>query len=166
MRRLPLTTLAACAALMLATVVHGQQPASLPPPRPDYGPPITLEQAKKVAAAAEAESKKIGQPEVIAIVDPSGDLVYFERPAGTSYGHIQLAERKARSAARFRAPTMAFQERAQGNVFLLGLEGMIPVGGGVPIVSGGKIIGAIGIAGAPLSPADVEVAKAGADALK
>jgi len=165
MRRLSLMTLVACAALMLATVVHAQQPAS-PPPRPDYGPPISLEQAKKVAAAAEAESKKIGQPQVIAIVDPSGDLVYFERPAGTSYGHIQLAERKAQAAARFRAPTMAFQERVQSNTFLLGLEGMIPVGGGVPIVSGGKIIGAIGVAGAPISPPDVQVANAGAAALK
>ncbi len=167
MRQLSLTALAACAALMFATAVHAQQPApAAPPPRPDYGPPISLEQAKKVAAAAEAESHKLGQHQVIAIVEPSGDLVYFERPEGTSYAHIQLAESKARSAARFKAPTMAFEERVQANSFLLGFEGLTPVGGGVPIVSGGKIVGAIGVAGAPRSPPDDAVAHAGAAALK
>jgi len=168
--RFSLLAAAAGAALMFGAVAHAQQPASpppsAPPPRPDYGPPITLEQAKKVAAAAEAEMQKIGQHQAIAIVEPSGDLVYFERMEGSSYAHIQLAESKARSAARFKAPTQAFQDRVQGNTFLLGLEGMIPVGGGVPIVSGGKIIGAIGVAGAPISPPDEQVAKAGAETLK
>jgi glc operon protein GlcG len=166
MRQLSLLALAACAVLMFGTAVHAQQPASPPPPRPDYGPPISLAQARQVAAAAEAESLKLGQHQVIAIVEPSGDLVYFERPEGTSYAHIQLAQSKARSAARFKAPTMAFQDRVQANSFLLGLEGMIPVGGGVPIVSGGKIVGAIGVAGALLSPPDDAVAHAGAAALK
>jgi uncharacterized protein GlcG (DUF336 family) len=167
MRQLSLATLAACAALMLGSAVHAQQPASPPPPGPpEYGPPISLAQAKQVAAAADAESHKLGQHQVIAIVEPSGDLIYFERPEGTSYAHIQLAQSKARSAARFRAPTMAFQDRVQANSFLLGLEGLIPVGGGVPIVSGGKVIGAIGVAGAPRSPADDAVARAGTAALK
>lgn len=172
MRQLSLMTLAACAALMFGTAVYAQQPASpapaAPPPGPPpaYGPPISLEDAKKVAAAAEAESLNLGLHQAIAIVEPSGDLVYFERMEGSSYAHIDLAQRKARSAARFRAPTMAFQERVQANSFLLGLEGMIPVGGGVPIVSGGKIVGAIGVAGAPISPPDDKVARAGADALK
>jgi uncharacterized protein GlcG (DUF336 family) len=172
MRHLSLMTLAACAALMFGTAVHAQQsaspaPAAPPPgPPPAYGPPISLAQAKQVAAAAEAEALKLGLHDTIAIVEPSGDLVYFERMEGGAYGHVDLALRKARSAARFRLPTMAFQDRVQANSFLLGLEGMIPVGGGVPIVSGGKIVGAIGVAGAPLSPPDVQVAKAGADALK
>ena len=169
MRRLSLVAVAACAALMFGTAVQAQQPASpAPPPGPPpaYGPPISLAQAKQVAAAAEAEALKLGLHDTIAIVEPSGDLVYFERMEGGAYAHIQLAQHKAQSAARFRLPTMAFQERVQANSFLLGLDGMITVGGGVPIVSGGKIIGAIGVAGAPLSPPDVQVAKAGADALK
>jgi glc operon protein GlcG len=172
MRHLSLMTVAACAALTFGTVVHAQQPAATAPaapppgPPPAYGPPISLADAKKVAAAAEAESLNLGLHQVIAIVEPSGDLVYFERMEGSSYAHIQLAQRKAQTAARFRAPSMAFQDRVQANNFLLGLEGMIPVGGGVPIVSGGKIVGAIGVAGAPISPPDVQVANAGAAALK
>lgn len=169
MRRLSLVAVAACAALMCGTAVHAQQPApAAPPPGPPpaYGPPISLAQAKQVAAAAEAEALKLGLHDTIAIVEPSGDLVYFERMEGGAYGHVDLALRKARSAARFRLPTMAFQDRVQANSFLLGLEGMIPVGGGVPIVSGGKIVGAIGVAGAPRSPPDDQVARAGADALK
>ena len=169
MRRLSLVAVAACAALMFGTAVQAQQPASpAPPPGPPpaYGPPISLAQAKQVAAAAEAEALKLGLHDTIAIVEPSGDLIYFERMEGGAYAHIQLAQHKAQSAARFRLPTMAFQERVQANSFLLGLDGMITVGGGVPIVSGGKIIGAIGVAGAPLSPPDDQVARAGAAALK
>src|ERR1022692_172337 len=169
MRRLSLVAVAACAALMFETAVQAQQPASpAPPPGPPpaYGPPISLAQAKQVAAAAEAEALKLGLHDTIAIVEPSGDLIYFERMEGGAYAHIQLAQHKAQSAARFRLPTMAFQERVQANSFLLGLDGMITVGGGVPIVSGGKIIGAIGVAGAPLSPPDDQVARAGAAALK
>jgi glc operon protein GlcG len=169
MRRLSLVAVAACAALMFGTAVQAQQPASpAPPPGPPpaYGPPISLAQAKQVAAAAEAEALKLGLHDTIAIVEPSGDLVYFERMEGGAYAHIQLAQHKAQSAARFRLPTMVFQERVQANSFLLGLDGMITVGGGVPIVSGGKIVGAIGVAGAPLSPPDDQVARAGAAALK
>ena len=169
MRRLSLVAVAACAALMFGTAVQAQQPASpAPPPGPPpaYGPPISLAQAKQVAAAAEAEALKLGLHDTIAIVEPSGDLVYFERMEGGAYAHIQLAQHKAQSAARFRLPTMVFQERVQANSFLLGLDGMITVGGGVPIVSGGKIVGAIGVAGAPLAPPDDQVAKAGAAALQ
>src|SRR5450759_832620 len=91
-------------------------PAAPPPgPPPAYGPPISLAQAKQVAAAAEAEALKLGLHDTIAIVEPSGDLVYFERMEGGAYAHIQLAQHKAQSAARFRLPTMAFQERVQAN---------------------------------------------------
>jgi glc operon protein GlcG len=70
-------------------------PAAPPPgPPPAYGPPISLAQAKQVAAAAEAESLKLGLHQAIAIVEPSGDLVYFERMEGSSYAHIHLAQRK------------------------------------------------------------------------
>ena len=155
--------------VLLTSLAFAQTPApAAPPPGPPpaYGPPISLAQAKQVAAAAEAEALKLGLHDTIAIVEPSGDLVYFERMEGGAYAHIQLAQHKAQSAARFRLPTMVFQERVQANSFLLGLDGMITVGGGVPIVSGGKIVGAIGVAGAPLSPPDDQVARAGAAALK
>jgi len=154
---------------LLADPAFAQAPApAAPPPGPPpaYGPPISLAQAKKVAAAAEAEALKLGLNQGIAIVEPSGELVYFERMDGISYAQILLAQRKAQTAARFRLPSQAFQDRVQTNNFLLGLEGALPVGGGVPIVSGGKIIGAIGVAGAPRSPPDEQVAKAGADALQ
>ena len=60
MRRLSLMTVAACAALMFGTAVHAQAPApaAAPPPLPDYGPNITLEQAMKAGQAALAEAKK------------------------------------------------------------------------------------------------------------
>ena len=157
-------TVALTGIALLAGPVFAQAPApSSPPPGPPpaYGPPITLAQAKQVAAAAESEAVKLGLHQAIAIVEPSGDLVYFERMEGSSYAHIHLAQRKAQTAARFRVPTQAFQDRVQANNFLLGLEGMMPIGGGIPIVSNGKIIGAIGVAGAPRSEPDDQVAKAG-----
>jgi glc operon protein GlcG len=161
-----LATVMACIASLSGTA-FAQAPSAPPAPPPAYGPPITLAQAKKVAAAAEAEARRLGLNQVIVIVEPAGDLVYLERMDGISYGTIHLAERKAQTAARFRRPSQIFEERVQaGSNYLLGLEGALPVGGGVPIVSNGEIIGAIGVAGAPLSPPDSQVAKVGADAIQ
>lgn len=117
--------------------------------RPPYGQEIGLEQAKHIAAGAAAESKKNGWRMAIAIVDNHGFLVYYERMDDTQTSSVQLAIDKAKTAATFRRPTKVFEEGvAKGRVALLGLTGAMPIEGGVPIMVGGKVIGAIGVSGA------------------
>ena len=133
-----------------------------------YGPSITLDAAKKVAAPAIAEARKNQLTMVVAIVDTAGDLVYFERMDDTQVGSVNVALGKARSAARFKRPTKAFQDAlAAGGegLRILALEGAVPVDGGVPLVMGGKIVGAIGVSGGT-SAQDGQVAAAGVAALK
>ena len=128
-----------------------------------YGPTITADQAKKVAAAAVAEARKNQWTMAVAIVDPAGDLVYFEKMDDTQVGSVDVAIGKARSAARFKRPTKAFQDAlaAGGEGWrILALDGAIPVDGGVPLVVGGKIVGAIGVSGGT-SAQDGQVAAAG-----
>lgn len=114
-------------AALPAAVLLGPAAAAAAPP--SYGPAIDLATAKKVAAAAEAVAQKVSsQPDVIAIVDPHGALIYFERMDGAQFGSIDVALSKARSAALFRRPTKAFAERlAKGATALLGLVGATPV---------------------------------------
>ena len=129
---------------------------------PSYGPSITLDSAKKVAAAAAAEAKKNNWNMAIAIVDTGGYLVYYERLDDTQSGSVQIALDKAKTAAMFRRPSRVFEEGvAKGRVALLGLTGAIPITGGVPIMSGGKVVGGIGVSGAT-GDQDEQCAKAGA----
>src|SRR5499427_947194 len=135
-------------------------------PQP-YGFPIPLEAAKKVAAPALAEAIKNGWAMAIAVVDAAGDLVYFEKMDATQAGSVTVAVDKARSAARFKRPTKAFQEMlaAGGDgLRVYGISGAVPVDGGIPIVSEGKIIGAIGVSGGT-SAQDGQCARAGAAAI-
>jgi uncharacterized protein GlcG (DUF336 family) len=126
---------------------------------------LTLEAAKKAAAAAEAEAAKNKWTVVIAIVDDGGHLVYLSRIDGTQTGSIDVAIRKARTAQAFKRPTKVFEDAiAGGRTALLGLEGIVPLEGGVPIMVGGQMIGAVGVSGVT-SQQDGVVAKAGADAL-
>ena len=128
-----------------------------------YGPSITLEMAKKAAAPAIAEARTNNWTMAIAIVDTAGDLVYFEKMDDTQVGSVEVAQAKARSAARFKRPTKAFQDAlAAGGegLRILALDGAIPVDGGLPIVAGGRIIGAIGASGGT-SAQDGQVAAAG-----
>jgi glc operon protein GlcG len=132
-----------------------------------YGSPITLEAAKKVAAPALAEAAANSWAMVVAIVDTGGDLVYFERMDTTQVGSVAVAIDKARSAARFKRPTKAFQDMlaAGGDgLRVFGLSGAVPVDGGVPIVVDGKIVGAIGVSGGT-SAQDGQCARAGVDAV-
>ncbi len=141
----------------------GAQQAPLP-----YGAPISLEMAKKAAAAAAAEARKNGWFMAIAVTEPSGDLVYFEKMDNTQFGSINIALGKARTAAKFKRPSKVFQDLlAKGDNFtyLLGLEGAMPVQGGLPIVVDGRIVGALGISGAT-GDQDSQCAQAGLDALK
>lgn len=169
MRTERLVSLAVGTMLILgASLASAQQPAAAPPPPPPYGPPITLEQAKKVMAGAEAEAKKNNWNVVITVLDSGGHLVVMHRLDGTQLGSIEAARDKAYSAVLYRRPTKAFQDLvAQGgaNVRLLRLAGASPLEGGIPIVVDGKLIGAIGVSGVT-SEQDAQTAKAGADALK
>lgn len=126
---------------------------------------LTLEAAKKVATAAEAEARRINLAEVIAIVDDGGHLVYLERMDETQTGSVRAAIDKARSAAAYKRPTKVWSDAlAAGRQAVLGLHGAVPLEGGIPLMAGGKMIGAIGASGGT-SPQDEQVAKAGADAL-
>lgn len=139
--------------------------AQMPNP---YGAPINLENAKKAAAAAIAEARKNNWTMAVAVTDGAGDLVYFEKMDGTQTGSVKVAMGKARSAALFKRPSKVFQDvLAAGGVGLriLGLEGAVPVDGGVPLLMDGKIVGAIGLSGGT-SDQDGQCARAGADALK
>ncbi len=133
-----------------------------------YGPSITLEVAKKVAAPALEEAVKNHWTIAVAVVDPSGNLVYYEKMDNTQLGSANISIDKARTAARFKRPTKEFQDPlAAGGAGLriLGLEGVTPVEGGFPLLVDGKIVGAIGASGAT-SAQDAQCAKAGADSLK
>src|SRR4029077_5022080 len=170
MHRFSVITVSACVALLLGSAVYAQQqpaaPASPPPPPPAYGAPITLEQAKAAAAAAEAEMRTNGWNMVIAVVGPSGNTIYLQKADLAAYASVDIAQDKARSSALFRVPTKAYMDRlANGETFMLRLTGATPVAGGIPIVVGGKLIGAIGLSGGT-SAQDHQVAQAGASAVK
>src|SRR5260370_2432421 len=127
-----------------------QAPAAPPGPPADYGPPITNEQAKTVAAAALAEAKKNNWRMAVAIVGPAGELVYFEKMDGTQLASIEIAQGKARTSVLFRRPSKAFADQfAAGNrTFTTFPEKPVASEGGVPIIVDGKIIGAVGASGA------------------
>jgi glc operon protein GlcG len=160
--------------LVLAIVVavtlgpaQAQQAVAPPPPQVAYGAPIGLEQAKKVMAGAEAEAKKNNWNMVIVVLDSGGNLVMLQRMDNTQLGSIEAAREKAASAVLYRRPTKIFQDLvAQGgaNTRILRLPGASPVEGGIPIIEGGKLIGAVGVSGAA-SEQDAQVAKAGVDAM-
>jgi uncharacterized protein GlcG (DUF336 family) len=131
-----------------------------------YGAPLALAVAKKIAAPALAEAARNNWAMAVAVVDGAGDLVYFEKMDATQAGSVNVAIDKARSAARFKRPTKAFQDvlAAGGDgLRVLALQGAIPVEGGIPIVVDGKIVGAIGVSGGT-SPQDGQCARAGVEA--
>jgi glc operon protein GlcG len=135
---------------------------------PQYGPNVTLDQARKAVAAAEAESKKNGWPMAIAVVDTAGMLVHFVKMDGTQSASVSVAQDKAVSAAIYRRPTKAFQDglaKGGDGWRILTLRGASAVEGGLPLVIDGKIIGAIGVSGAAADQ-DGVAAKAGVDATK
>ena len=135
---------------------------------PPYGTPISLEQAKKIIAAAEAEAQKNNFAVVITVVDSGGYVVATHRLDNTQLGSIPVAEDKARTAVLYRRPSKAFEDAvANGGIGLrvLQLRGATPYEGGVPIFVDGKIIGAIGVSGM-LPQQDGQVANAGASAVK
>lgn len=133
-----------------------------------YGPPITLEQARKVMAAAEGEARKNNLNLSIAILDTGGHMVLMQRMDGAFFASANVARDKAWSAAAYRRPGKALQDRlATGGaeIRILRLQGASPIEGGDPIVADGKVIGAIGVSGGS-GEQDGLVSRAGAGAVK
>ena len=132
------------------------------------GPPVNVETAKKAAAAALAEARKNNWLMAVAVVEPNGALVYYEKMDNTQLGSAVVCIDKARSAALFKRPTKAFQDAiASGGAGLrmFAIRGAVPVEGGVPLEMNGTLVGAIGISGGQSSE-DGQCATAGANAVK
>ena len=178
MRRLTVMAGALCVALATSTGAFAQVPPD--PNNPNeavpetmapmpYGEAINLENAKKVAAAAAAElQKRNWKGMCISVVDTHGELVYFERDDSCQFSSISLSQHKARTAARYRRPTVVF-ERLTGKgpffAYLTTLDDVIASRGGNPLAVGGKIVGAIGVSGGTGSQDDT-ISQAGVAALK
>jgi uncharacterized protein GlcG (DUF336 family) len=134
---------------------------------PQYGAPISLQTAKKIMQAAEDEASRQQWPMVIAIVDSTGHLLLLQRMDQAQYGSIVVAQQKAQTALDFRRPTKGFEDAiAAGGTGsrLATMSNVIALEGGLPLLVGGEVVGAIGVSGMQSSQ-DAQVAQAGANAL-
>jgi glc operon protein GlcG len=163
--------LIAAAAVLAAEACFAQQPNpldSVPEKMPfdiPYGAPISLERAEAAIAAAAAESKKRDWKMNISVVDSGGNLVAFQRMDGAQIASIRISEHKATTAAMFRRETKIFENGIQSGLnYLITLDGVIGSRGGIPLLDGGKLVGAIGCSGGTGSQDEV-VCKAGAAAV-
>ena len=145
-------------ALLVLALAAGAVRAQLPTKQV-----LTLDAAKRIAAAAEAEAKKRGATVVIAVVDDGGYLLVLERLDDTQVASVDVGIAKARTAAIFRRPSKVFEDQVKnGRVSDLALPGAVALQGGVPIIIDGKVVGAVGVSGN--SPQeDEDIAKVGAD---
>jgi uncharacterized protein GlcG (DUF336 family) len=167
MTKIIATALLLSAAAMSA--VQAQAPANPLDVIPDtmpfdvpYGAPITLDRAQSVVAAAVAEAAKHNWKMNVAVTDSGGNLVVFARMDGAQLASVAIAEHKARTAVMFRRDTKLFENGIQGGLtYQLTLDGVIGSRGGIPLVEGGKMIGAIGVSGGAGSQDEVS-SKAGA----
>lgn len=179
MRRLTVLAGALGAALLVSSGAYAQVPADPNNPNeavpdafnpPAYGETINTENAKKVAAAAIAEAQKRNwNGFCVAIVGPSGDLVYFEKQDNCQFASIGISQSKARAAARYRRPTVVFERLLGKGAFFAYLPTLgndfVASRGGNPIMAGGKVVGAIGVSGGTGSQDDT-VSQVGAGAMK
>ena len=128
-------------------------------------PVLALEDAKRIAAAAEAEAQLNGWRVVIAVVDDGGHLLYLQRSHDTPFGSVETAICKARAAVAFQRPTKASEDAVlSGRLIHLALPGVIPAEGGVPLEIDGVVVGGLGISGVR-SFQDGQIAAAGLAAL-
>jgi glc operon protein GlcG len=126
---------------------------------------ISLEAAKRMMAAAEAEARKNNWSVAIAIVDEGGELIAFHKLDDTQIASVNVAIGKARTAARFKRPTKALEDAVNGGrSVLIAVDGITPLEGGIPVIVDGRVIGAIGVSGV-ISQQDAQVAQAGVNAL-
>uniref|UniRef100_B0T5L1 GlcG protein n=1 Tax=Caulobacter sp. (strain K31) TaxID=366602 RepID=B0T5L1_CAUSK len=142
---------------LLAGQVHAQAPAT------GYGAPITLEEARAVGLAAMAEAQRQGVAVAVAVVEPSGALVWFEKADDTQYGSIELAQRKAATAALYRRSTREYYDAVNKGALGLTTLGVTASPGGVPILANGRVVGAIGVSGG-VGMQDAQIAETGAAA--
>jgi glc operon protein GlcG len=176
MRRVVLVSLLVCGAALIGVEVQAQTPAAPPgaggtadgvPFDIPYGTPITLETAKKLIAAVETEAAKHRWKLNIAVVDSNGDLVHFSRMDGSQLGSIGISQGKARTSARYRRESRAFYNAFEtGHPYVATLDPtLVASPGGIPLVEGGKLIGAIGCSGGT-GDQDAAACKVGADMVK
>jgi uncharacterized protein GlcG (DUF336 family) len=157
------TLASACLLALAAALPAGAQ--TTPPP---YGPPIGIESARKVMAAAEAEASKNNWAVVIAIIDSGGHVVMIHRHDSVQLSSIELSQGKAKTALMFKRPSKVLDDAiSSGGAGLrfLALRDIVPLEGGLPIVVDNKIVGAIGVSGV-LSAQDAQIARAGIDGLR
>ena len=178
MRSIVSMTLAACAMAVISSAAFAQVPPNPDNPNdaipdalapPPYGEPINLETARKVAAAAIAETQKRNwNAFCIAVTNPSGELVYFEKQDNCQYASITISQHKARTAARYRRPTLVFETligKGPYFAYLTTLDDVIASRGGNLLLVDGKVVGAIGLSGGSGAQDNV-VSLAGQAALK
>jgi len=147
--------------VLACTLGVGASFASAQDKRPGYGTPVSLAAAKKIAAGVIAECQKNSWNVAVAVVDPHGALLYFERMEDTQYASNDIAIGKARSAATYRRPTRAFAEVInKGGAATATLGGVFASPGGLPIFVDGKVTGAVGVSGVT-GDQDEQCAKAG-----
>src|SRR4051812_24776317 len=136
--------------------------------QPLYGPPISADDAKKVAAAALGEAHKNNFNMAVAVVDSTAHLVYFERMDTVQLGSIAIAQDKALAAVNTRRATKAVYEdleKGGGGLRYLSLRGFVASEGGELLMHEGKVVGAIGLSGGS-GAQDGQVARAGVAAFK
>jgi glc operon protein GlcG len=159
-----LKTLTGALVLALLAAVPARAQTTPPP----YGPPIGIEGARAVMAAAESEAAKNNWAVVISIIDSGGNIVMLHRHNDVQLSSIEISQGKAKTALMFKRPSKVLDDAiSSGGAGLrfLALKDIVPLEGGLPIVADGKIVGAIGVSGV-LSSQDSQVARAGADGLK
>jgi glc operon protein GlcG len=126
---------------------------------------LTLDDAKRIADAAEARAMEDDWTVVITIVDSGGHPILLRRIDGTQIGSVEIAIQKATTAVFYKRPTKAFQDGvAAGNTGILNLPNLLPFEGGLPIMYDGAVIGGIGVSGVTAEQ-DGIIAQAGIDAL-
>jgi uncharacterized protein GlcG (DUF336 family) len=157
------TIVGACLIALLAALPARAQ--TTPPP---YGPPISIEGARKVMAAAEAEAGKNNWSVVIAIIDSGGHVVMIHRHDNVQLSSIEISQGKAKTALMFKRPSKVLDDAISSGgpgLRFLALKDIVPLEGGLPILADGKIVGAIGVSGV-LSSQDAQIARAGLEGLK
>lgn len=126
---------------------------------------LTLDDAKQIVAAAEAEAIRRNWTVAISILDDGGHLILFHRIDGTQFGSCEISMLKARTAISLKRPSKKIEEAvANGKTGFLSVSGVVPLEGGLPLIYKDQYIGAIGVSGMA-SDQDGIVAQAGADVL-
>jgi glc operon protein GlcG len=154
-----------CAGVLALLAVCPAQAQTVPPP---YGPPIGIENARKIMAAAEAEAAKNNWAVVIVIIDSGGHIVMLHRRDDVQLSSIEISQGKAKTALMFKRPSKVLDDAISGGgpgLRFLALKDIVPLEGGLPILIDNKIVGAIGVSGV-LSAQDTQIARAGLEALK